>query len=81
MNNKDFDLNIDVEDLKKSIRKIDLLRSSIKKVLVHYDLDKEDIMEICNINQSQYYRRLNGNPPFSDTELLMILDALLDKMK
>lgn len=81
MNNKDFDLNIDVEDLKKSIRKIDLLRSSIKKVLVHYDLDKEDIMEICNINQSQYYRRLNGNPPFSDTELLMILDALLEKMK
>lgn len=79
MSNKDFDLNIDVEDLKDSIKKIDLLRSSIKKILVHYDLAKEDIMKICKINQSQYYRRLNGNPPFSDTELLMILDAILKK--
>lgn len=79
MENKDFELKLNIDEFKDAFNKIHLLRSNIKKVFGNYDLTKEEIMEICDINQSQYYRRLNENPPFSDRELLMILDAILKK--
>lgn len=78
MSDQEF-FKINVEDLKTSIIKVKELRKNIKVFLISNGLSKEDIIQICNINQSQYYRRLNNNPSFSDTELLLIVDALLSK--
>ena len=72
-------LQIDLETIHQATIINDSLRTNIKQFLIIHKVSKEELLEVCELNQDQYYRRLNNPKLFSDSHLILILSYVLKK--
>jgi len=70
-------LQQDLNRIHESILINSSLRENIKQFLSVHEISKTDVMDVCNISEDQYYRRINKPSLFTDTDLQKLLKHII----